>query len=1204
MSKGKFDTYGIVVKSWNIQHKRCKLLGPKTEIDDFSKILRSSNIFALQETKGEIILPNYKCFNKLRKPSSSGGICIGVHRSLVPGCSSFTISESQDIQGLKLNKDFFGLKKNLIILNVYNSPENSSYKSKMKKNQDEVSTLEVLANVINRLPKDSDTLITGDFNSRIGVLPDTIAEDKYNHPLSSNWTGNSIPTRASKDKLHNSSSKPFLDIITTENLRILNGRTLGDLKGEMTCLKYNGSSVVDYMAVNNDLADSVSYFKVLPFTPYSDHKPLELRLETNTTRWSKCDMDEKIKSLEDQTPGYKWDNSPTATNSSNLYKAQQETVTAIKTIEDLMDRPIDNKEDVSKLNTDITAVYIYAADNSLKKKKMKTITNNQKWFDWECRESKRNLNRVSRKYSKNPDDATARADYHTTKKAHKKLMSVKKSTFMKDLNEGIEDGQIINWTAFKKLKTTTSADENAFDSFDMINFYNFFKTLYSRNRILSDERIDSLKSEVDRIQKETCQSAEDIISQLNEEISPEELDIALKKLKAGKSASHDKILNEMIRCSSTKMKELLLKLFNNCLEQGMYPWNMSLMTVLHKKGDRQDPNMYRSICVGSAIGKLFADILLQRLIRFRNLNCPDPPNQLGFCREAQTSDHILTLETLIDKYSKKQKKNLFTCFVDYRKAFDTVCREALLYKISMLGVKGNFFNCLRYMYENSSTRIKLIKKLSDKIDILVGTEQGHVMSPELFKLFINDLTALLDDANRNVPELNSFLISHLLWADDLVLVALDQHSLQALIDILNRFCEEWGLEVNFDKTQILIFNKSGRRQDNKYRFTLGEKTLQHTSNYCYLGIVFTISGSFTPAKEELRKKTLRAYFNLKKTIDTRHMSYNSINILYDTLVKPVQSYGCQIWYPSTNLAKKLTKLSLEDTDPNNTLRRIAADDAEREHLRFIKWSLGVHRKTSNIGVWGDSGRLPLLLSLSKQVLDYFQRVRDAHNNTLIHHAFQEQKRLHLDWYAGIIKMCNDFRPQPAINTSDETTFNSQEIVSNMTATFKQLWTSALITSSKLKFYTTCKKEFVREPYLKMKDVSLRQALSRTRLSAHFLAIETGRYDKTGGLYTRKCDHCSPHVDDLKHLPFFDPVIEDEWHFIVSCPVNDDLRSKLPKEVLTLLLQGASGCKIHETDLFQSAKDSKAFAIYLANAFKRRKLSKEKAEDLPQPGQRP
>ena len=72
--------------------------------------------------------------------------------------------------------------------------------------------------------------------------------------------------------------------------------------------------------------------------------------------------------------------------------------------------------------------------------------------------------------------------------------------------------------------------------------------------------------------------------------------------------------------------------------------------------------------------------------------------------------------------------------MDFRKAFDSISREALLYKLSTLGIDGKFLKCLEHnMYKNSKAKIKLIAKISDSFDILAGTEQGHPMSPELFK---------------------------------------------------------------------------------------------------------------------------------------------------------------------------------------------------------------------------------------------------------------------------------------------------------------------------------------------------------------------------------------------------------------------------------------------------------------------------------------
>ena len=60
------------------------------------------------------------------------------------------------------------------------------------------------------------------------------------------------------------------------------------------------------------------------------------------------------------------------------------------------------------------------------------------------------------------------------------------------------------------------------------------------------------------------------------------------------------------------------------------------------------------------MGKLFSGILLDRLLLFKEINCPDPKEQLGFKKGAQTNDHILTLKTVIDKYTKKRRRVILT----------------------------------------------------------------------------------------------------------------------------------------------------------------------------------------------------------------------------------------------------------------------------------------------------------------------------------------------------------------------------------------------------------------------------------------------------------------------------------------------------------------------------------------------------------------
>ena len=458
-------------------------------------------------------------------------------------------------------------------------------------------------------------------------------------------------------------------------------------------------------------------------------------------------------------------------------------------------------------------------------------------------------------------------------------------------------------------------------------------------------------------------------------------------------------------------------------------------------------------------------------------------------------DHIFTLTTCISKYIN-QGKRVYSCFIDYRKAFDTVCREALLYKLDKLGINGKFFECIRHMYSHSKAKIKLLGKLSKAMDVNVGTEQGHPMSPELFKIFLLDLSHELNDEKTNieVPELNGKNLSHLLWADDLVLLALDRPSLQTLINIVHSFCCRWGLQVNISKTAVLVFNKAGRHIQDSFGYKYGDIDVPSETQYCYLGITLTLSGSLTKTMDELRKKGLRAYFALKSLVDVNELSVNAITKLFDALILPVTSYGCPVWIYRTMFIKEIISERC-DTQPTESVKRMATDPIEKLHLKFLKWTIGLHKKSSNLFCWGDTGRPPLVQKISKQALDYFARLRNmSHTNIdcLARHAFDEQKILNLPWFDSMSTLLNLHQLQVGANSNmpiQESTAIKEALLNK----FKSTWKHAVADSSKLEFYAQVKGNVALESYLDIKNREVRRSVAQLRSSSHRLNIETARY---------------------------------------------------------------------------------------------------------------
>ena len=100
-------------------------------------------------------------------------------------------------------------------------------------------------------------------------------------------------------------------------------------------------------------------------------------------------------------------------------------------------------------------------------------------------------------------------------------------------------------------------------------------------------------------------------------------------------------------------------------------------------------------------------ILNNRLEKFITSNNLIDDTQIGFKKNCRTSDHMLILQTLIDKYVKKLKSPLYVCFVDFRKAYDSVWRQALMFKLLSQNVSGMFFRIVKEMYINNNISVKI-----------------------------------------------------------------------------------------------------------------------------------------------------------------------------------------------------------------------------------------------------------------------------------------------------------------------------------------------------------------------------------------------------------------------------------------------------------------------------------------------------------------
>jgi hypothetical protein len=247
----------------------------------------------------------------------------------------------------------------------------------------------------------------------------------------------------------------------------------------------------------------------------------------------------------------------------------------------------------------------------------------------------------------------------------------------------------------------------------------------------------------------------------------------------------------------------------------------------------------------------------------------------------------------------------------------------------------------------------------------VGVRQGENVSPFLFSIYISDLDEFL--AEKNVVGLQSirssisnelFLylkLSVLFYADDTVTIADTADDLQKGLDEFHVYCPRWKLNVNIEKTEVLVFSK-GPKPRNIFYYN---NVVESVNEFKYLGIVFFRSRSFCKAKKYLAEQAQKAMYGVIRKIRQFNLPIEQQFDLFDKVVKPVLLYGCKIW-GYENL-----------------------DIIERVHLKFLKYILCMKSSTPSYTVCGESGRFSLSIDIHSRMVSCKAKMLQGQENIIV-----------------------------------------------------------------------------------------------------------------------------------------------------------------------------------------------------------------------------
>ena len=1129
---------------WNIDGLYQRIAGQricKLEDPNVQTMLRKFDLIGLVEThcgnNDNPILEDYQviCNNRpkgLRAPKHFGGIALCIKNSVRKGIKILQVTNSE-FMWVKLDKQFFNMESDLYIAVVYVSPPSSPFTARRE------DIFELLESDISKYSKLGRCLLAGDFNARTHCELDYSLTESFHDRLNHRDLGlidesPLLPVRCSKDthKVDEPGTQ-LLSLCKVSGLHILNGRTLGDYSGECTCYSHTGApSVIDYMLLSIESRNMVEYFHVHNITPMSIHCMLSILVRTNM--YNPENIQEALEPLGTQ---YKWKKTDDLKFQVALNSEKCQNI-----IGGFLNCDIGSIT-VSEATQVVTNIYETAANiagiskrNKVKKRyKRKQF---KKWYDGDCRLSYREIISLGRTLRQNPFDRELLNKLRCQRKNYKRLLKKKKSLYKQNIMNRIEALESKDPASFWKLIDELGAlyKESNVAPISAERWVNYFSDLMKSASVEANSQADKRMEDFIRENKDR------IFNELNFKIADREVLDAIAGLKSGKAAGKDKILNEMIKAGSAQLLSVLTKLFNKLLNLGAFPdqWRYNSLTPIYKnKGDKQSTENYRGIAVGSNLSKLFCAVLQRRLIKYLEGNNVIPHNQIGFKPKARTSDHILTLKSVIDKViNKMPRAYLFVCFVDLKKAFDSISRQALIFKMVQVGIGGNFINIIRDMYAEVYYCVKLKEGYSSSFDSSVGVKQGCALSPTLFNIYMYDLPNIFRQ-NCDPIKLNDVYLNCLMFADDLVLLSSSDSGLQKCLNSLKDYCAQWQLTVNLNKTKVIIFNKGGHKVK-RFVFWYDGNTIEVVNEYCYLGIMFTASGTFKAAITDLSTRARRALFKLKQ-FDVRSNVALSLK-LFDSLVMPVMRYGSEVW----------AAFCIKGLNECNFLQLCDKLAIEKIHVQFCKYLLGVGKKATNAAVKAELGRSAVLIELLGHCAKYWLRLCTLDTTSLVYNAYIE---MYSDiscnnWYSCIKSLWTEFGLYNVLENHGS--LYKHKIIrilkNNMYARYEHHWLAQVGLSptldtpkSKLRTYIKFKQSIGLENYLlAVKCFKKRQYMTRLRISAHDLRIESGRY-------------CRPPLPTDSRLCMFceSGCVENEEHFIMDCSLYEEERNDFIKNISEL-----------------------------------------------------
>lgn len=361
--------------------------------------------------------------------------------------------------------------------------------------------------------------------------------------------------------------------------------------------------------------------------------------------------------------------------------------------------------------------------------------------------------------------------------------------------------------------------------------------------------------------------------------------VYLKKVAGWKAPGTDGVHSYWWKALSAP-RNILSDLINETIQNGysLPDWVPQGRTVLiFKKGDRKNPENYRPITCLNTMYKILTGVLNKILLRHLEMGPGIPLEQRALRKGEWGCLHtsLIDRQIIIDARSQK-RRNVHVAWLDFRKAFDSVPHDYLLWILEKIQVCPLLISLLSKLMRNWRTTFQLpgSGKATQKMKVRNGIFQGDALSPTLFVIAVSTVSHALCQKGPKVGTAKSDFPNHLFYVDDLKLYANSETELNRLLEITSSVVKDIGLAVNTTKCARTAYKPFEEQTEGQKPEATDMQfpELRDSDTYKYLGInqrLQTTFDDYHTVREAVIKKTVQI-LQTNYTVGQKRSACNTI----------------------------------------------------------------------------------------------------------------------------------------------------------------------------------------------------------------------------------------------------------------------------------------------------------------------------------------